>query len=261
MEKLARFGYAAKGFVYGAIGILALLAAFSAGGKTTGTTGALHTIAGQPFGKVLLGLIAIGLVGYVLWRLIQGINDPEHKGKDAQGIFTRLGYILSGLAYGGVAVNAALLAIGSSNSGSSGSQSKQDWTATVLQQPFGRWLVGLAGAITIGIGFWRLYEAYKIKFRKQLRMGELNSQQQHWLVNISRFGIAARGVVFIALGFFIMQAAYQYNPEKVRGLDGILQTFARQPFGKVFLVLIAVGLVAYAVYLFLQARYRKIRIN
>ena len=259
METLARFGYAAKGFVYGAIGILALLAAFNAGGKTTDTTGVLHTIAGQPFGRILLGLIAIGLVGYILWRLIQGINDPEHKGKDAQGIFTRLGYILSGIAYGGVAVNAALLAIGSNSGG--GGKSKQDWTATVMQQPFGRWLVGLAGAITIGIGVWRLYEAYKIKFRKHLRMGELNSQQQNWLVNISRFGIAARGVVFIALGFFLMQAAYQYNPDKVRGLDGILQTFARQPFGKVFLVLTAVGLIAYAVYLFLQARYRKIRIN
>lgn len=259
METLARFGYAAKGFVYGAIGILALLAAFNAGGKTTDTTGVLHTIAGQPFGKILLGLIAIGLAGYVLWRLIQAINDPGHKGDDAKGIFTRLGYALSGLAYGGVALNAALLAIGSSSGG--GGKSKQDWTATVMQQPFGRWLVGLAGAITIGIGCWRLYEAYKIKFRKQLRMGELNSQQQTWLVNISRFGIAARGVVFIALGFFIMQAAYQYNPDKVRGLDGILQTFARQPFGKVFLVLVAVGLVAYAVYLFLQARYRKIKIH
>lgn len=259
MEKLARFGYAAKGFVYGAIGILALLAAFSAKGKTTDTTGVLHTIAGQPFGRLLLGLIAIGLVGYVLWRLIQAINDPADKGDDAKGIFTRLGYALSGLAYGGVALNAALLAIGSSSGG--GGKSKQDWTATVMQQPFGRWLVGLAGAITIGIGVWRLYEAYKIKFRKQLRMGELNSQQQNWLVNISRFGIAARGVVFIALGFFIMQAAYQYNPDKVRGLDGILQTFARQPFGKVFLVLTAAGLVAYAVYLFLQARYRKIKIH
>ena len=259
MEKLARFGYAAKGFVYGAIGILALLAAFGMGGKTTDTTGALHAIAGQPFGRVLLGLIAIGLVGYVLWRFIQAINDPGDKGDDAQGIFTRLGYILSGLAYGGIALNAALLAIGSSSGG--GGKSKQDWTATVMQQPFGRWLVGLAGAITIGIGFWRLYQAYKIKFRKKLNLSELNTRQQDWLVNISRAGIAARGVVFVALGFFLMQAAYQYNPDKVRGLDGILQTFARQPFGKVFLIAIALGLVAYAVYLFLQARYRRIRIH
>ncbi len=258
METFARFGYAAKGFVYGAIGILALMAAFDiGGGDTTGTTGALQAIAQQPFGKILLVLIAIGLVGYVIWRFIQAINDPRNKGSDLKGIFTRLGYILSGIAYAGVAANAGLLAIGSSSGG--GGKSKQDWTAIVMQQPLGRWLVGIAGAITIGIGFWRLYQAYKIKFRKKLNLSELNSQQQKWLVNISRFGIAARGVVFVALGFFILQAAYQYDSQKVRGLDGILLTFAQQPFGKVFLALVAAGLIAYAVYLFLQARYRRIK--
>ncbi len=101
METLARFGYVAKGFVYGEIGILALLAAFSLGGETTDTTGALHEIAAQPFGQILLALIAFGLVGYVIWRLIQAIKDPGDKGTDAKGIFTRLGYILSGISYAG----------------------------------------------------------------------------------------------------------------------------------------------------------------
>ncbi len=108
METLARFGYVAKGFVYAAIGILALLAAFSVGGgETTDTTGALNAIARQPFGQILLILIAVGLVGYVIWRLIEAIQDPENKGTDAKGIFARLGYLLSGLAYIGVAGNAA----------------------------------------------------------------------------------------------------------------------------------------------------------
>ncbi|ELS04251.1 protein of unknown function (DUF1206) [Xenococcus sp. PCC 7305] len=260
MEKFARFGYAAKGFVYGAIGILALLAAFSVGGKTTDTTGALHAIAAQPFGQILLALIALGLVGYVIWRFIQAVNDPRDKGTDAKGILTRLGYIFSGIAYAGVATNAALLAIGVSNS-SSGGSSKQDWTAMVMQQPFGRWLVGIAGAVTIGIGFWRLYQAYKIKFRKKLNLNELSSQQKDWLVNISRFGVAARGVVFVMIGFFVLQAAHQYDPEKVKGLDGALLTLAQQPFGKILLTLMALGLVSYAVYLLLQARYRQIKTN
>ena len=263
METLARFGYVAKGFVYGAIAILALLTAFSVGGgKTTGTSGALHTISQQPFGQILLILIAIGLVGYVIWRLVQAISDPENKGTDAKGIFRRLGYAMSGIAYAAVAVNAALLAFGNGGGSSSGgSSSKQDWTATVMQQPFGRWLVGLAGAITIGIGLYRIYRAYKTKFRKKLNMSELNSQQERWLVNISRFGIAARGVVFMMIGFFVVQAAHQYNPQKVRGLDGALSTLSQQPFGKVLLTLMALGLLAYAVYLMLQARYRHIEIS
>ena len=261
METLARFGYVAKGFVYAAIGVLALLAAFSAGGKTTDTSGALQTIANQPFGQILLILIAIGLVGYAIWRLIEAFNDPDNKGTDAKGIFSRLGYALSGLAYAGVAFNAALLAFGNSSGSSGGSSSKQDWTATVMQQPFGRWLVGIGGAIVIGIGFYRIYEAYKIKFRKKLNMSELNAKQEKWLVNISRFGIAARGVVFVMIGFFVLQAAKNYDPQNVKGLDGALQTLAQQPYGKVLLGLMALGLIAYAVYLGLQARYRNFKMN
>ncbi len=259
METLARFGYVAKGFVYAAIGILALLAAFSAGGETTDTTGALNAIALQPFGQILLILIAIGLVGYVIWRGIEAIKDPENKGTDAKGIFARLGYLMSGLAYIGVSANAALLAFGSST-GDSGN-SEQDWTAMVMQQPFDRWLVGLAGAVVLGIGCYRIYEAYKTKFRKELNLNELSTQQEKWLVNISRFGIAARGVVFIMIGFFVLQAAKNYDANQVKGLDGALLTLAQQSYGKILLALMALGLIAYAIYLLLQARYRRIEIN
>ena len=261
METLARFGYVAKGFVYAAIGVLALLAAFTTGGKTTGTSGALQAIANQPFGQILLALIAVGLVGYAIWRLIEAFNDPDNKGTDAKGILSRLGYALSGLAYLGVAFNAALLAFGNSSGSSGGSSSKQDWTATVMQQPFGRWLVGIGGALVIGIGFYRIYQAYKTKFRKKLNLSELNAKQEKWLVNISRFGIAARGVVFVMIGFFVIQAAKNYNPQKVKGLDGALQTLAQQPYGKILLGLMALGLIGYAVYLWLQARYRNFQMN
>lgn len=260
METFARFGYAAKGFVYAAIGILALLTAFSVGGDTTDTSGALQAISTQPFGKILLALIALSLLGYVTWHLIQAIKDPEDKGKDAKGLITRLGYLFSSIVYLGVAINAGLLAIGNS-SNSSGGNSKQDWTAMVMQQPLGRWLVGVAGALTIGYGFWRIYSAYKTKFRKKLNLNELDSKQKDLLVNISRFGIAARGVVFVMIGFFVLQAAKNYDPAKVKGLDGALLTLAQQPFGKALLALMALGLIAYAIYLFIQARYRLINLN
>ena len=262
METLARFGYVAKGFVYGAIAILALLTAFNfQGGETTGTTGALNAISKQPMGKILLLLITIGLVGYVIWRLVQTFADPDGKGSDAKGLAARFGYLLSGLAYAGVAVNAALLAFGSSGGSSGGDSSKQDWTAMVMQQPFGRWLVGLGGALTIGIGFYRIYRAYKTKFRKKLNLNSLDPNHEKWLVNISRFGIAARGVVFIMIGFFVLQAARNYDPQKVKGLDGVLATLVQQPWGKVLLALMAFGLLSYAVYLWLQARFRQIEIN
>ena len=260
METLARFGYVAKGFIYGAIAVLALLTAFSAGGgKTTGTSGALQTISQQPAGKVLLLSIAVGLLGYALWRLILAVKDPENQGTDASGLFSRLGHLMSGLVYLGVAANAALLVFGGGSSGGSDS-SKQDWTAMVMKQPFGRWLVGLGGAIAIGIGFYRIYKACKTKFRKELNLNELDRTQENWLVNISRVGIVARGVVFVMIGFFLLQAAHQYNPQKVKGLDGVLSNLVQQPFGKILLGLMALGLLSYAVYLVILARYRRIKI-
>ncbi|MEB3278947.1 MAG: DUF1206 domain-containing protein [Lyngbya sp.] len=257
IERLARFGYATKGAVYGLIGLLALMAAFSSGGKTTGTRGALRTIAAQPFGQILLILIAVGLVGYAIWRFVEAIQDPDRKGSDLKGIATRIGYGISGLIYTGLAFNAALLAIGAAGGG--GGDSKQTWTARLLSQPFGQWLVGTIGAILIGIGLYRIYKAYRIKFRKKLNLAELDYKQEKLIVNVCRFGITARGVIFMMLGFFLIQAARQFDASEVQGLDGALQTLARQPYGKFLLAIAAFGLVAYAVYMFVQARYRLIK--
>jgi hypothetical protein len=252
IEKLARFGYAAKGFVYGLVGFLAVLAAVNAGGKTTDTNGALTTIAAQPFGVFLLVLIAIGLVGYVIWCLVRALQNPENK-----KIYSRIGSLISGAVYASLAFNAAALAIGS-NTGSQGN-TQRDWTALALQQPLGQWLIGIVGALVIGLGFYQFYDAYRTKFRKQLDLSELERQQQDRLVAISRFGIAARGVVFTIIGFFVIQAARQSNPNRVRGLDGALQSLAQQPFGKILLGIVALGLVAYGIYMFVQAKYRRFR--
>ena len=256
VERLARFGYATKGAVYGLIGILAVMAAFTAGGKTTDTKGALHTIAAQPHGQILLILVAVGLVGYVIWRFVQAIKDPDNKGSDAKGIATRIGYVISGLIYASLAVNAVLIVIGASGGGGS---SKQTWTARILSQPFGQWLVGTIGAILIGVGLYRIYKAYRIKFRKKLDLRELDYKKEKLVVNVCRFGITARGVIFIMLGFFLIQAGRQSDASEVQGLDGTLQIIARQPHGKFLLGLAAFGLIAYGIYMFVQARYRLIK--
>ena len=259
IEKLARLGYGTKGIVYGLIGVLAVLAALGSGGKTTDTKGTLHTIAAQPFGSFLIALVAVGMTGYALWRLVQAVADPDKKGSDAEGIGSRIGYAISGLMYGSLALTAAKLALGSG--GGSGGKSKQDWTAQLLQQPFGPWLVGTVGAIIIGIGFYRLYQAYKIKFRKELDLSQISQEQENWLVTISRVGISARGIIFVMTGFFLIQAAKQFDPNQVRGLDGVLQTLAQQPYGKLLLGLVAVGLIAYGAYMWVQALYRQINVS
>lgn len=259
IEKLARFGYAAKGFVYGLIGILAILAAFGFGGKTTGTQGLLQTIAQQPFGKALLALIALGLASYAIWRLVEAIKDPEHEGDDKKGLAKRLGYAISGVIYAGLAWTAVRLALGSGGgNGQQGSSTAQGVTAKVLAQPFGAWLVGIVGVILVAYGFYQFYKAYSVKFTRKLKIRQMSKEEENWAVRISRFGIAARGVAFVMIGFFVIQAAKQSQAAEVKGLDGVLQTIAQQTYGKILLGIMALGLVAYGVYMFVQAKYRKI---
>jgi hypothetical protein len=256
VERLARLGYLAKGIVYAIVGVLAVQAAFGAGGQTTDTKGALGAIAAQPFGKFLLALLTVGLIGYVVWRFVQAVQDPEHKGDDAKGWATRLGYAVSGLIYASLAFTAIGLIRGSGGGG--GGNSEQDWTARLLAQPFGQWLVGLVGAFVIGLGFYQLYQAYKAKFRKQMKLQEMSPTEETWATRIGRFGLGARGVVFCIIGFFLLQAARQSDASEVRGLDGALQSLAQQPYGPWLLGIVALGLVAYGIHMAVQARYIRI---
>ncbi|MBW4575152.1 MAG: DUF1206 domain-containing protein [Aphanothece sp. CMT-3BRIN-NPC111] len=256
VERLARFGYAAKGIVYAIVGVLATQVAFGRGGKTTDTKGALQTIVTQPFGKFLLALVAIGLLGYVLWLFVQAIKDPEKKGTDAKGILQRVGYGATGLIYAGLAFSAVKIILGSGGGGSS--NSTQDWTARLLAQPFGQWLVGAVGAATIGMGFYQFYEAYSAKFRKNLKLNQMSNTEKTWATRLGRFGLGARGVVFVVIGFLLIQAGRHSNAKEAQGLDGALDKLLQQPYGAWLLGVVALGLVAYGIYQGVLARYRRI---
>lgn len=257
IDRLARFGYAAKGVVYALVGVLAVQAAFTGGGKTTDTKGALQTIISQPFGQILLTLVAIGLFGYVLWRFVEAIVDPEHHGSDAKGIGKRIGYAISGIIYGALALTAVGMISGSQSTGGGGT-STQGWTARLMSQPFGRWLVGVVGAIVVGVGFYHFYKAFTAKFRRKLKVREMSLKEEKWAIRIAKFGLVARGVVFVIIGFFLLQAAYQSDASEARGLAGVLDTLLRQPYGPWLMGLLALGLVAYGIYMGVQARYRRI---
>ncbi|MEQ9372376.1 MAG: DUF1206 domain-containing protein [Coleofasciculus chthonoplastes F3-SA18-01] len=146
IDKLARVGYPSKGIVYATVGLLAVQTALGRGGKTTDTKGALGTIAAQPYGQIMLAVVALGLIGYVVWRFVQAIQYPDHKGKsnDADDIVRRIGYGISGLIYASLAFSAIQIIVTATQSGSGGS-TKQTWTARLLAQPFGQWLVGIIG--------------------------------------------------------------------------------------------------------------------
>jgi len=254
MERLARLGYATEGAVYALIGLLAAGAAFGTGGRATGQHGAFEVVAESPFGSVLLGLIAVGFLGYALWRSVQAIADPDKEGADVKALGKRVGYGVSAFVYAGLAFSAVGLILGTASDG----RSPDDWTALLLSWPLGQLLVVSIGAAVVGVGLHELYQAYKAGFLEYLNLGEMGEKARKWIVRWGRLGIAARGIVFGVVGTFLIRAALEYDPQQARGLGGALQTLAQQPFGPWLLGAVAFGLIAYGLFMLGVARYRRI---
>jgi Domain of Unknown Function (DUF1206) len=258
MTGFARVGYAAKGVVYLIIGFLAAKLAIGQGGAATDQRGALHTIYDQPLGKFLLLVVAIGLLAFALWSFIQAIYDTEGKGSKAKGIMARIGYAAAGIAYAALAFGAFQIATSTGSGGNSSSTSTQDATAKLLQLRFGVPLVVIVGLVVLGVAFYLFTTAYKAKFQNTLNLATLSAQVKKAIIFLGRLGYGALGVVFTLIGFFMIVAALQFNPQQAKGLDTALSELLHLPFGPVLLGIVALGLIAYGVYSFVEARYRRL---
>jgi hypothetical protein len=256
VERMARVGYAAKALLYITVGYLAAQAAVGSGGRVTDTQGALRVVHDASYGRVLLFVVAAGLLGYGLWRVVEALLDPERRGTEWKALAVRAGFLLRGLFHGGLALTAFRLAL-RERSGGAGDQ-VQGWTARAFDVPAGELLVGLAAAYVAGYGVYQFYRAWSPKMQRHLHLGELPQDVRRWVLRVSRFGIAARGVVFCFIGFFLMRAVLRHDAAEAGGLRESLRALAnlgRWPF-----IAVALGLVAYGVYELLNARYRRISI-
>lgn len=254
---LARAGYAAKGVVYGIIGAVAAVAAYRGGGRTADSRGALAEILHKPFGSFLLGVVAVGLAGYAVWRLTQALLDTEAKGAKLNGLAVRAGYACIGFVYFGLAYSAVQLILGN-GAGQSSDEKSRAWTATLLSFPFGDLLVGFAGLAVMGFGLSQCYKGYKAEFRQRLLHGQMSEALDSLLTRAGQFGLAARGVVFGIIGYFLVRSALAARAGEARGLGGALRALEERPSGPWLLGVVALGLVAYALHMLLLARYRRI---
>ena len=247
IEKLARLGYASIGVVY------MILGGFAASGVVAGGhEAAFRTILRQPFGRLALGVIALGLVGYTLWRFVSAVTDSEHRGSDAKGLALRTGSIGRGLAYALITVEVVRL-ITHRDNGGSGEQQARHWTAAIMEKPFGQSLIAAIGLGVVIYGAWQLYAAWDAKLSKRLSLGAIDDRVRRKVVAISRFGIGARGVVFFIIGGSLVLAALKHDPSAAHSTSGALRILP-QPM----LVVVGIGLIAYGVYALVNARYRRI---
>jgi Domain of Unknown Function (DUF1206) len=260
---LARAGLVAKGISFGIVAALAIGVAVGAGGKTTSRQGALQTLAQHTWGKVLLVLLALGFVGYAIWRFVQAFAERDDGGDEkgeAKKWGKRAGYVGRGLIYAGLAFTTAKILAGSGGQASQNEEA-QKTTAAVLDWPAGRWIVGIVGVSIIAAGLWNLYRGIAKKFEDKWRTGEMSKTERKWGGRAGLAGHLARAVVFGLIGIFVTKAAIDYDPNNAIGLDGALQKLANASYGPWLLGLTAAGLLCYALFCLVDARYRDVSTN
>jgi len=251
-EVLARAGFVARGLVYGIIGLLAFDLAVGLGGDLASQKGALRTIEHQPFGHLLLLLVAVGLGGYSLWRLVRAALGHGPEGSDTA--LERLGGLGSGIVYALMCALAVEILLNSA--GSSGGAKKT--TKDVFALPAGHWLIGIAGIVMIGVGIYQLVRGLRQKFLDDSKTEQMRPAIKKWFTWFGTAGHVARAIVIGLVGIFLIKAAIDYRADEAIGLDGALAKLYGQPYGPWLLGAVAFGLLIFGLFSIAEARYRRI---
>jgi Domain of Unknown Function (DUF1206) len=253
LELLERLGYVVRGVLYVVMGFLALrIALATPGGKATDLSGSLVWLIGNPLGKAVLVVTIVGLVAYSIWGFVRAIYDPLHRGRDAKGIMARLGFVTSAVSYLAIALFALTILAGQ---GSASHDSTQKTVSTLLANPGGGFFTILLGVISIGIAFGQFWEAYRATFKADLKAAEMTASEKDIAVGLGRFGMAARGVTFLVIGWFLIQAGIHHDPTQVHGFGGAFLFLLAQPYGRWLLGIIALGFIALGLHSFACARW------
>lgn len=247
----ARIGIVAYGITHLLVAWLALHVAFGSGGERTDQNGAFQTIAAQPFGRVLLWVLVVGFVAVALWRLEQtvfvvGGQDPTEQVKKrvARGfqaaIFAALALLAGAVAMGG-------------GSGGTG----QEAAAGVLGWPGGRFLVGAVGLAIVAVAAVKAKHGWEKKFLEEMDLPG-DPHVRRVAERLGQVGSIAKAVALGLIGVLVVVAAVRFDPSQANGLDPALKALAGQPLGTVLLVLVALGLAAYGLFCFFDAKYHRV---
>ncbi|MGW0393478.1 DUF1206 domain-containing protein [Streptomyces sp. NPDC003042] len=257
MEAASRVGLCTRGVIYVLVGLLAVQIGFGGdSGKEADRSGAVSTIGEQPFGRVLLWALVVGLAAMALWRLSEAVFGQAVAGGDTWT--RRLGSLGLAVFYTMICIGVAQTAlVGGSAGGRPGDETSKDYTAKVLNWPGGRVLVGVVGAVLVIGGVVIVVRSVMRKFEDNLRTGEMSAPTRRVVAVLGIIGGMACGVIAAVAGLFILLAAVQFEPNQAKGLDATLRSFAATPAGPVLLIAAAVGLLLFGLYSFCEARWRK----
>lgn len=238
---------------------LAVQIASGAGGRAD-RQGALKSLADEPFGHALVVILAAGFATYALWRFAKaaaGAGEGTGRENGAKGVAKRLADVGRGAIYVGFLYTAIRL-LTSGKAGGGSDQEAKTWSARLMAHDAGQWVVLVAGTVVIVVGAVLIVRAFAQKFEDHLDERQMNRWERDWLPRLGVVGYSARGVVAALIGAFVIQAAITFDPKKAVGVDGALKRLAGEPYGPFLLALVALGLLSFGVFSFVEARWRKV---
>lgn len=255
MEWAARIGYGARGFVYLSIGLLALLAATDQIGDAVGSRGAAAWLADQPFGRVWLMALGVGLWAFVGWRLLQSVFDADREGNSLKAWGVRLGQAVSGVFYGVLAASVFEL-LDELDTAPDDVAENREKAEQLLALPFGSWMLVGVGLIILAVGIGNIVRGARSDFAEALACSASVCRR---VTPLARAGYIARGVAYLPLAAFVVLAGLNASAAQVGSFGEGLEALEAQPGGSVVLGLTAVGLMAFGAFAFVEARWRRIR--
>ena len=251
---LARIGLAAHGAIYFLVGLVAARWVFLRRGGLVDKQQALVFVERQPLGHVLLAVIAVGLVGYVAWRLTQAVWDPERK-----GTWQRIGAAMVAIGYGGLAAFAWRRVVGERVRAGEDLRLGREAGADLLGWPGGRWVLAAIAAGVIAFAVYEVVRAVKELFLRQMRTEKMSAREIDWARRLGKVGTIARALVFAVLAVCVLDAAWAASAQRIEGMTCALRTIATGPGGRGLLAFTALGLMAYGLYMAaIEARFRRI---
>ncbi len=253
LESLERLGYVVRGIVYAVMGFLALQLALSRSGAATDPAGSVALLAARPFGRVILVAVVIGLGAYSIWGFVRAIFDPWRRGSDPSGIAQRLGYAWSGFAYASLTLFALNLLAGG---GASAPDSTQSAVRSILALPAGRLLAVAIGLVTIGVGIGQFVDTNAAQ--RGVKHDEMRPATRALVLWLGRLGMFSRGVTFTLVGWFVLQAGWHRDASGAHGYSGAFIFLLSQPYGHLFLAVVALGFIALGLHSLALARWARL---
>jgi hypothetical protein len=260
--KIGRAGWLAKGIVYVIAGVLAVVVflksfgwASSSTNEEASPTGAIKTVGHSSGGTFLLWVLAVGMLLYAAWRLVAAFMPGDD---DAMSWVKRIGYVVSAVIYATFAITAISLAR-SSTASADGNSKVTSLTQRVMEHNAGRWLIGVIGAIVIGVGLYRLGKGFKQDVNDELDLGGMSPTRVRWTERLGAAGEIGRGIGIGLVGFFLMRAAITFDPGQATGLDGALRRLAEQSWGAIVVAVVGAGFICYGIFCLATFTHRRLQ--